>query len=161
MKTKEELDNKIKEIKEFFKNASNLNGNIKDLEDFFKSKFNYKIIKKGSRGVFDFTKLMKLSPELSRMFNNDPIQPFTVTYIRKDIIFYKLDKDPKEEKYIQFGSAWTHVMYLNEIKQSELFKKKEYLRKKNPDEWYIQVNLLSIDSKYTKYIKDIDFSDYE
>ena len=160
MKTRSELDSKVKELKEHFGNDICLNGNVYDLEKFFDRKFNYKIIKRGTRGVFDFTKLMKSVPEISRMFNDDPIQPFTVTYVRQDIIFYKLDKNPKEEKYIQFGAAWTHVMYLNEIKQSELFKKKEYLKKKDPEEWYIQVNLFDIKNKYTTYIRDIDFNDY-
>lgn len=155
MKTKEELDSKIKEIKDFFGDVTDLNGSISDLRKFFRKYFNNKIIHKGSHGVFDFTSLMSFSKELYKMFNGDPIQPFTVTYIRCDIVFYKYDKAPKEEHYIEMDAPWMNVMYLDEIKQSELFKKKEFLKKKNPDEWYIQVKLFDIKNKYTKYIKDI------
>ena len=161
MKTKAELDNKLQELKNMFGENALSNGSIADLRKWFKNYFNKDIVKVRDKLTFDFSGLFKMVPETKKKFNDDPIQPITVTYLRADIIFYTYDKHPEfGELYIMWDVDWTKYLYPQEIKQSELWKNKEYLFHKNPDEYYLQVNLFDIDSKYVNYIKDIDFSGY-
>ena len=161
MKTKAELDNKLQELKNMFGENALSNGSIADLRKWFKNYFNKDIVKVGDKLTFDFSGLFKMVPETKKKFNDDPIQPITVTYLRADIIFYTYDKHPElGEVYIMWDADWTKYLYPNEIKQSELWKNKEYLFHENPDEYYLQVNLFDIDSKYVNYIKNIDFSGY-
>ena len=161
MKTKEELDYKLQELKDAFGDHALTNGSIGDLRKWFKNYFNTSIVKVGDKLTFDFSGLFRMAPAIKKKFNDDPIQPITVTYLRADIIFYTYDKHPElGEVYIMWDADWTKYLYPQEIKQSELWKNKEYLFHKNPDEYYLQVNLFDIDSKYVNYIKNIDFSGY-
>lgn len=151
---KEELNKSLIELRNFFgKDISN--GSISDLEKFFKTHFNRNIIQVGDKLTFDFNTLFFIAPEMREEFKNDPIQPITVTYLRSDIIFYTYDKNQKEEHYIIWGSDWMKWLYPKEIKQSVLFKRKKHLLKKNPGEYYLQVNLFDISNEYVNYIKDI------
>lgn len=159
-KSKVELDNKLNELRKVFKEPT-INSNIADLRDWFKDNFNTDIIKVGSKLTYDFTTLFNITSEYRSKFNGDPIQPITVTYLRCDIIFFIYDKHPEfGENYTMWDADWMRWLYPVEIKQSILWKNKEYLRKKDPNEYYLQINLINIDSKLCNYIRDIDFSDY-
>ena len=103
-----------------------------------------------------------MSPKIKKQFNNDPIQPITITYKRLDIIFFTYDKHPElGENYTTWGADWMKWLYPTEVKQSVLWANKTYLKEKNPNEYYIQVNSYDLKNKYGKLIKDIDFNDYE
>jgi hypothetical protein len=161
MKTKAELDLQIDNLRKYFNCNVLTDGNIADLQKWFKNKFNRKIINVGDKLVFDFHVLFNMNADYREQFKNDYIQPITVTYLRLDVIFFTYDKHPEfGEKYTVWDADWMKWLYPTEIKQSVLWKHKKYLRKKDPNEYYIEVNLFDIDSKFVKYIKDIDFSDY-
>ena len=161
MKTKAELDNKLQELRKSFGEHAVTNGSIDDLRKWFKKYFNTGIVKVGDKLTYDFSTLFRMVPASQKKLKGDPIQPITVTYLRADIIFYTYDKHPEfGELYMMWDSDYAKYLYPQEIKQSELWKNKEYLFHENPDEYYLQVNLFDIDSKYVNYIKDIDFSSY-
>lgn len=151
-----ELDKKIIELKNFFRGYM-CDGSINDLEKHFKKHFNKGIIQVGDKLTFDFNTLFFIDPGMKKEFKNDPIQPITITYLRSDIIFYTYDKNPDKEYYVIWGSEWMRWLYPKEIKQSILFKNKEYLLKTNPNEYYLQVNLFDVSNKYVNYIKDINW----
>lgn len=162
VKSKSELDNKLKELKKAFEGPATINGSIGDLKKWFKDKFNEDIVQIGDKLIYDLNALFYMSPMIHKEFNDDPIQPITITYKRLDIIFFTYDKHPEwGEKYTMYDSDWSKWLYPKEIKQSILWKHKEYLREKDPNEYYLQVNLFDINSDLVNYIKDIDFSDYE
>lgn len=159
--SKSELDKKLNELRKMFGENSLSEGSIADLKKKFKDNFNKDIIKIGYKLTYDFNTLFNNVPSLKKNFNGDPIQPITVTYLRCDIIFFIYDNHPElGENYITFDDSWMKWLYPNEIKQSELWKHKEYLLFDNPNEYYLQVNLFDIKSTFVKYIKDIDFSGY-
>ena len=160
-KTKAQLDAQIEGLKNTFGNLLYAS-NMKDLQKFFKDKFNRNIVQVGDKLVFDFHSLFGVSPKTRKQFKDDPIQPITVTYKRLDIIFFTYDKRPDlGENYIMWDADWMKWLYPYEVKQSVLFANKAYLKDKNPNEYYIQVNSFEFDNKYTTLIKDIDFSDYK
>jgi hypothetical protein len=162
MKTRKELDNQIAELKKTFGNSTLSMGSVGDLKEWFKDNFNKDIIKVGDKLTYNFDFLFHRVPKYRKKFNGDPIQPITITYLRCDIIFFTYDKHPEfGENYIMWDDGWMRWLYPTEVKQSVLWKAKEYLKEKNPNEYYIQVNLFDIDDKYVNYIKDIDFSNYE
>ena len=162
IKTRTELDKQLKMLIETFSTNIMTNGNINDLRKWFKDKFNEDIVQVGDKLTFDFHSLFYMSPKWRNKFKGDPIQPITVTYKRVDIIFYTYDKHPEfGEEYIMWDADWTKWLYPNEIKQSVLWKHKESLKKRNPNEYYLQVHMFDIEPKYVNYIKDIDFSDYK
>lgn len=159
---KNELDEQLKILKENFSTNIMTDGTIYDLRKYFKDKFNEDIVQVGDKLTFNFHSLCYTSPKWKKKFKNDPIQPITVTYKRADIIFYTYDKHPEfGEEYIMWENDLTKWLYPNEIKQSVLWKYKESLKEKDPNEYYLQVHMFDIDTKYVNYIKDIDFSDYK
>lgn len=159
-KTKEQLDAQIEELRNTFGNLL-FASNMRDLQKLFKDKFNRGIVQIGDHLVFDFKSLFGISPKIRKQFKNDPIQSITVTYLRLDIIFFVYDKHPEMgEQYIMWDADWMKWLYPIEIKQSILFANKAYLKEKNPNEYYIQVNSFDFNNKYTTLIKDIDFSEY-
>ncbi len=161
MKTKAQLDKQIEELRNAFGNLLYAS-NIEELQKFFKNYFNKDIIQVGDHLIYDFTTLFNMSPKVRKQFNNDPIQSITVTYKRLDLIFFTYDKHPDlGENYITWDSDWMKYLYPIEVKQSVLWANKAYLKEKNPDEYYIQVNSFDLNNKYGKLIKDIDFSDYK
>lgn len=162
IKSKAELDKKLEMFTRIFSDNILSKGNIADLREWFKENFNEDIVQVGDKLTFDFHALFNIVPDIRKKFKNKPIQPITVTYKRADIIFYTYDNLPElGEEYIMWSSDWTRWLYPNEIKQSVLWKHKESLKEKNPNEYYLQVNLFNIDDKFVNYIKDIDFSDYK
>jgi len=162
IKSKAELDKQLEMLTRTFSDNILSKGNIADLREWFKDNFNEDIVQVGDKLTFDFHALFNIVPAIRKKFKNKPIQPITVTYKRSDIIFYTYDNLPElGEEYIMWSSDWTKWLYPNKIKQSVLWKHKESLKEKNPNEYYLQVNLFNIDNKYVNYIKDIDFSDYE
>ena len=147
------IKNKTAELKKIIGRQK---ADLASLQNFFKKYFNEDIVKVGSKGSFNFRVLFQLNSDYKKLFRNKPIQPITVTYIRCDIIFYTYDLHPEMgEQYITFGSDWAKWFYLNEIKQSELWKNKQYLLEKNPNEYYVQVGSFEVEEKFTKLIKDI------
>lgn len=161
MKTKEQLNKQIETIKNIFGDLL-FASNIAELQKFFKNYFNRDIIQVGDKLVYELNALFSMSPEIKKKFKNDPIQPITVTYKRLDIIFFTYDKRPDlGENYTMWDSDSMKWLYPTEIKQSVLWANKTYLKEKNPDEYYIQVNSFDLKNKYGKLIKDIDFSDYK
>ena len=86
-KTKAQLDAQIEGLRNAFGNLL-FASNMEDLQKFFKDKFNREIIQVGDKLVYDLNSLFAMSPKMREQFNNDPIQPITVTYKRLDIIFY-------------------------------------------------------------------------
>lgn len=155
IRKKSELDSKLQILKNTFGDTQ-YNGNIYELKKLFKDNFNTDIVKIGDELIFDFSTIFNMTTNYRKKFNNDPIQPITVTYLRADIIFYTYDKHPEfGENYIMWDADWTKYLYPVKITQSILWKNKEYLKEKNPNEYYLQVNLFDINSKFTKYIKDI------
>lgn len=160
-KTKAQLDAQIEGLKNTFGNLLFVN-NMEDLQKFFKDKFNRDIVQVGDKLVFYFKSLFGISPKFKKQFNNDHIQPITVTYLRLDIIFFTYDKHPEMgEQYIMWDGDWMKWLYPIEVKQSVLFANKAYLKNKDPNEYYLQVNSFGFNNKLTKLIKDIDFSDYK
>lgn len=159
MKNHIELDNKVNELRKYL-NFEPVDPNLGAIKNFFKDRFNPDIVHVGDKATFIFQTLFRMSSKLRKEFNNDPVQPITITYRRLDLIFYTYDKHPeKGEQYLDFNSDWTKYIYLSEIKMSELWLGKKYLLEQDPDEYYVQVNLFQLkDNKFTKYIKDIDFS---
>ena len=150
-----ERDNQVKTIKEVI---GKIDPNLKELQKFFKDKFNMNIVKIGDHATYDLKSIFSISPKVKRRFKNDPIQPITITYIRQDIIFFTWDKHPEfGEEYTMYSADWSKCLYLNEIKLSELWKNKEYLKENDYDEWYIQTNSVEFDTKYTKIINDIKY----
>ena len=155
---KNELDEQLKILKEKFSTNIMTDGTIYDLRKYFKDKFNENIVQVGDKLTFNFHSLCYTSPKWKKKFKNDPIQPITVTYKRADIIFYTYDKHPEfGEEYIMWESDLAKWLYPTELKLSVLFDKKSYLKEKDPEEWYIETNLFSINDKYTKLINDINF----
>lgn len=150
----EDLDSKVQYIKSI---QSPVDTNVKELMEFFKDKFNYNIVKVGDHATYDFNALFRIAPGTRKRFKNDPVQPITVTYIRKDVIFFTWDKHPEfGEEYTMYEADWSKWLYPREIKLSELWKNKEYLREKDYDEWYVQTRSLEFTSKYTKIVDDLD-----
>ena len=161
MKTKEQLNKQIENIKNNFGDLL-FASNIAELQKFFKNYFNRDIIQVGDKLVYDLSVLFDMSQKIRDKFNNDPIQPITVTYKRLDIIFFTYDKRPDlGENYTTWDADWMKWLYPTEVKQSVLWANKTYLKEKNPNEYYIQVNSFDLKNKYGKLIKDIDFSDYK
>lgn len=160
LKTREQLDNQIKLLQDTFGDLL-FASNLEDLQKFFKDNFNRDIVQIGDKLIFDFNSLFRMSSKISKEFKNDPIQPITVTYRRLDIIFFTYDKHPEfGEKYITWDADWMKHLYPVEVRQSVLWDKKSSLRERDQNEYYIQVNSFDFKNKYTKLIKDIDFSDY-
>lgn len=160
-KTRLQLDNQIENLKQTFGDLL-FASNIKDIRKFFKDNFNEEIIQIGDKLVFDLTPIFNMSSKLKKEYNNDPIQPITITYKRLDIIFFTYDKLPeKGEQYITWDADWMKFLYPTKVKQSVLWAKKSSLKEKDPNEYYVQVNSFDFNNKYTTLIKDIDFSDYE
>ena len=56
-----------------------------------------------------------------------------------------------------YDADWSKWLYLNEIKLSELWKNKEYLKEKDYDEWYIETKSMEFKSEHTKIIDDIQY----
>ena len=161
IKSKEQLDTQIKLLKQTFGDLLQAS-NLSDIQKFFKDNFNEDIVQAGDKLIYDFAALFNIVPEMRRKFNGDNIQPITITYKRLDIIFFTYDKHPElGEQYITLTSDWMKWLFPVEVKQSILWAKKASLREKNPNEYYIQVNSFEINNKYTKLIKDIDFSEYK
>lgn len=161
MKTKAQLDNQIELLKKTFGDLM-FASDIASIRKFFKDNFNEDIIQIGDKLVFDFTALFGMSPKIKKTFKDDPVQPITVTYKRLDLIFYTYDKHHEMgEQYIVRDADWTQHLYPTEVKQSVLWAKKASLKDRDRDEYYVQVNSFELKSKYTKLIKDIDFSDYK
>lgn len=161
MKTKSQLDKQIEDLRHAFGDLL-FASNIASLQKLFKDKFNQDIIQIGDKLIFDFKSLFKMSSKIKNQFNNDYIQPITITYKRLDIIFFTYDKHPNfGENYITWDSDRMRWLYPTEVKQSVLFANKAYLKEKDPNEWYVQVNSFDFNNNYTKLIKDIDFSDYK
>ncbi len=153
--TKEELDNKVKELSDHFKNGRKISPNIKEIMNFFKDKYNTKIFSKGRLCWIDldfFFNNSENKKEWRKRFDNNSIQPIKITYKRKDVIFFKWLNYPKyeEEWFVEDKSSlniWPKIIYPQEIRYSELFYKKiKTLKKKDPDELYIQVNVLELDN---------------
>lgn len=152
-----ELDKKVKTIKESFSDYI-IDPNIKELLKFFKKSFNEDIIQIGDKLIYDFNALFVMSPSVKKKFKNDPIQPITITYKRADILFFTFDKlSELGEEYTMYDSDWSQFLYPTELKLSVLFDKKSYLKEKDPEEWYVETNVFSINDKYTKLINDINF----
>ena len=161
IKTRLQLDNHIETLKQTFGDLL-FASNIKDIRKFFKDNFNEEIIQIGDKLVFDLTPIFNISSKLKKEYNNDPIQPITITYKRLNIIFFTYDKLPeKGEQYITWDADWMKFLYPTKVKQSVLWTKKSSLKEKDPNEYYIQVNSFDFNNKYTTLIKDIDFSDYK
>ena len=153
-KSKEELDKKVKDIQEFFGEQP---ADLMSLQKFFKDKFNPDIIKVGSKAIYDLHFLFNISSEIRKKFKKDPIQPITVTYIRSGVIFFTYDKHPEyPEEWTLYDADASKWLYLSEIKLSELWKNKEFLKEKDFNEWYIQVHSFKVDEKFTKLINDIE-----
>ena len=156
IKSKEELDKKVKELQEYF-NVSH-DSNLAEIQKVFKDKFNQDILKVGDHATFYLKAVFNMAPETRKKFKNDPIQPITITYIRQDVIFFTWDKHPEyNEEYTMYGADWSKWLYPAEIKLSELFKNKEYLKEKDYNEWYVQTHIMKFDSKFTKIINDIEY----
>lgn len=150
MKTEQELNEKIKDLKESFDPI--LKPSMNDMQKWFKKEYN-DIFYEGRKCLINLRTFFN-GPNGSlwrKRFNNEPIQPVTITYRRCDLVFFTYDKYPtyKEEYFIHDGnSTWTRNFYPREIKASELFKNKMYLLKENPNELYLQVNVLTIGDLY-------------
>ena len=156
IKSKEELDKKVKELQEYF-NVS-YDSNLKELQKVFKDNFNQDILKVGDHAIFYLKSLFNMSPETKKKFKNDPIQPITITYIRQDVIFFTWDKHPEfGEEYTMYDADWAKWLYPVKIKLSDLFKNKEYLKEKDYNEWYVQTHIMKFNSKFTKIIDDIEY----
>ena len=154
--TQVERDNQVKTIKEF---VGKIDPNLKELQRIFKNKFNPHILMAGDKAIYDLDTVFSQSIKTKKRFKNDPIQPITITYIRQDVIFFTWDKHPEfGEEYTMYDADWSKFLYLKEIKLSELWEKKLYLKEKDYDEWYIQVNSCQFTSKYTKMINNIPMS---
>lgn len=147
MKTEQELNKKIKEIKESF--DPTLKPSIHGMQQWFKNNYN-DIFHEGCKGWINL-KVFFNGPNGStwkKRFNNVPIQPVTVTYRRCDLLFFTYDNYPKydEEYFVHDGNSnWSKNFYPRHIKASELFKNKMYLLKENIDELYLQSNVIRID----------------
>lgn len=145
--TKENLDKKLKEIYDSVGGRVNVSVSYGDLRDFFKKSFNDSIFAVGKKAVVDLSFQMKFASNKSwwqKRFKNNPYQPVTITYRRLDLIFYTYDNFPNyEEEYMSTESKFTKQFYLADVKFSEIFKKKEHLKKTNPDEWYLQTHLIN------------------
>ena len=156
IENKEILNNKLSDLRKIFGEFTTSNASIGNLKKYFKDYFNDEIIQIGGQFILDFTVLFNIDNKFKKKFNNEPIQPITITYKRCDVVFFTYDKYPEfDETYLTLDSQWTNWLYPVELKQSVLFAKKEYLKQKNPEEYYLQVNLFDINSNITKYIKDI------
>lgn len=152
--SKEELDNKIKGLKEAF-NVS-YDTNLMEFQNVFKDNFNPNIIKVGDKATYYLKSVFYMSPEIKRRFKGDPVQPITITYIRQDVIFFTWDKHPEfGEEYTMYSADWSKWLYPAEIKLSELWKKKSYLKETDYDEWYIQTHTFEFKSEHTKIINDL------
>lgn len=151
-----ELNNKVNELQKVF--DTKYDSNLKEIQKIFKDKFNPNIIKVGDKATFYLKAVFNISPDVKRRFKNDPIQPITITYIRKDVIFFTWDKHPEfDEEYTMYDADWSKMLYPKEIKLSELWKNKEYLKNKDYNEWYIETHVMKFDSKFTKIIDDINY----
>ena len=156
IKSKEELDKKVEELRASL--DVEFDANIADIKKFFKDKFNPNILKIGDHATFYLKTAFHMSPEIKRKFKNDPIQPITITYIRQDVIFFTYDKRPDlGEEYTMYDADWSKWLYPSEIKLSELWENKSYLKEKDYNEWYIETHLFRLGSKFTKVIDDIQY----
>ena len=90
-KSRTELDKQVRIIKESLPGYT-VDPNIKELMKFFKKTFNEDIVQIGDKLIYDFNALFEMSPSVKKKFNNDPIQPITITYKRADILFFTFDK---------------------------------------------------------------------
>ena len=151
--TQEERDNQVRTIKEF---VGKTNPNLKELQRFFKDNFNPDIFKNGDQATYDLNSVFFASPKVKKRFKSDPIQPITITYIRLDVIFFTWDKHPEfGEEYTMYSADWSKFLYLKEIRLSELWKNKLYLKEKDYDEWFIQTHSVEFDTKFTEIINDL------
>lgn len=147
-KSKEELDNKVKELKTHFKESTNIECSLDSLMKFFKKSYNKQLFKKGDKCWLNLKTLCKTSPEYKKIFGNDYIQPITITYKRCDLIFYKFDNYPEiKERYFSEDSHWAKWLYPSELSKKEVQKLKiKKLIDKDPDELYVQLNTIGFDN---------------
>ena len=170
MKSIEELDNKVAELTKHFGKSAYLEGNMKSIMNFFNDKYNTKIFSKGKLCWINLDFFFNNSEDKKvwrKRFDNNPIQPIKITYKRKDVIFFKWLNYPKyeEEWFVEDNGSlniWPKIIYPQEIKYSELFKNKiNFLKKKDPEELYIQIKVLKVDdfNGLINIVQDVKNSD--
>jgi len=146
MMNKEELDKKLAEIHEAIGGKATVDVSYGDLEKFFKKSFNDEMFAVGRKVIIDLSMQMKWASNKAwwrKRFKNNPYQPVTITYRRLDLIFYTYDNFPEyEEEYISTNGDNTNKFYIADVKVSEIFKGKEYLKETKPNEWYLQTHLV-------------------
>lgn len=163
MKTEQELNEKISQLKESFNPV--LKPSMNSMQEWFKDKYN-DIFYENRKCLINLKTFFN-GPNGSswkKRFDNNPIQPVTVTYRRCDLVFFTYDNYPKykEEYFVHDGNSnWSKNFYPREIKASEMFKNKMYLIEDNPDELYLQANVISIDdlNGIIKYENDLTYSE--
>lgn len=163
-KIKEELDKKVEELKKHFGKSRFVELNLANQLKFFKKDFNDKIFSKGKQCFFDLTPMFR-NKTFAKRFDNNPIQPITITYKRCDLIFFKWNNYPKyEEEYFakSINGPYSMVCYPFEVKKSELLGKKikHLIEKKDFEELYIQKRVIDFEN-YKGLINIIDDLDYE
>lgn len=167
MKSKEELDNQVENLKKYFGNARYLNLNIAEIKNNFKEYFNEDILKLRTKWFIDLSIFFKSADgnKWRKRFNNERFQPITITYKRCDLIFFTWDN------YLEYGedyfvistkNNWCKNIYPYEIKKSELFKLKfDHLREIGElEELYIQMRIIDFNN-FDNRINVIDDLDYE
>lgn len=147
--TKEELDNKIKALKEIFGEATTIEPTMSNLIKYFGKDYS-DVFKKNTKCYINLDIFFKCDKTRNwkKLFENNPWQPITITYRRLDIIFFTWDNYSKYgEEYFMEGvnTVWSKIIYPKEIKYSDIFAKKiKKLYKKNPNELEIQMGLLEV-----------------
>jgi len=144
----EELDNKVKELKEAFGEQTYIECSLDNLKNFFKKSYNKDLFKKGDICWLNLKTLCNTNPEYKKIFGTNYIQPIKITYKRCDLIFYKYINYPDiEERYFSDESHWAKWLYPSKLSKYQAQKLKiKKLINKDPDELYVQLNLINFDN---------------
>ena len=147
-KSIKELDKQVKELKKVFGKQTHIECSLDNLINFFKKSYNKDLFKKGDKCWLNLKTLCNSNPEYKKIFGTDYIQPITITYKRCDLIFYKFDNHPEiEERYLADTSQWAKWLYPTKLSKYTAQKLKiKKLIDKDPDELYVQLNLIDFDN---------------
>ena len=147
-KSKETLDNKVKELKEAFGDQTYIECSLDSLKNFFKKSYNKNLFKKGDICWLNLKVMCNMNPEYKKIFKTNYIQPVKITYKRCDLIFYKYINYPDiEERYFSDESQWAKWLYPSELSKYEAQKLKiKKLIDKDPDELYVQLNTIDFNN---------------
>lgn len=153
------LEERYKQLLEFFGGKHEIEPSIRELMFFFKSNY-VDIVQPGRKCLVNLRRLKKYSEEDRERFKDD-WQPITVTYRRLNIVFFTWDNYPQygEEYFvIDENNFMTRYTYPQHIILSELYSKKIEGLKDNERELKLQVSMVEFDNLGGKITIENDLS---